>query len=142
MNFFGVVYSVEALLPKMKKGGQIAIVGSQARLLPFTRSEAYGSSKAAVDYFSKSLSVDLSERDITVHSIDPGFVKTPLTDKNDFSMPFLVTVEEASEAIIKSLLKGKLFISFPKSLSWILSVCSLLPYGIQRKISIYLKKQS
>ena len=140
VNFFGVIYCVEALLPKLNKGGKIVIVGSMARLLPFTRSEAYGSSKAAIDYFTKSLSVDLSDRDIKVISVDPGFVKTPLTDKNDFSMPFLVSVEYASKVIIEKVSKGSLFISFPRRLSWILSFCHLLPSRVQRKMCIWMKE--
>ena len=142
VNFFGVVYSVEFLLSKINKGGKIAIIGSQARLLPFTRSEAYGRSRAAIDYFTKSLSVDLARRDVSVHAVDPGFVKTPLTDKNDFSMPFLISVEEASKSLRRSLEKGELFISFPKSLSRILSLCHLLPARAQRAISLYLKDKS
>jgi NAD(P)-dependent dehydrogenase (short-subunit alcohol dehydrogenase family) len=140
VNFFGVIYCVEILLPKLKKGGKIVIVGSMARLLPFTRAEAYGSSKAAIDYFTKSLSVDLSDRDISVISVDPGFVKTPLTDKNDFSMPFLVNVEYASTIIIKKISKGCLYITFPRRLSWVLSFCNRLPSHMQRKICIWMKE--
>ncbi|MCB9026531.1 MAG: SDR family NAD(P)-dependent oxidoreductase [Bdellovibrionaceae bacterium] len=139
VNVFGTVYCIEALLPKIKKGGQLVIVSSMARLLPFTRSEAYGSSKAAVDYIAKSLAVDCEGCGITVHTVSPGFVKTPLTDKNNFSMPFLVSVSEASRIIKKALQQGKRNISFPKRLGWILTLCSLLPANLQRHICVIMR---
>ena len=142
VNFLGVVYCVEALLSKINRGGQLAIVSSQARYLPFTRSEAYGSSKAAIDYFTKSLAVDAEEElGVTVHAISPGFVKTPLTDKNNFSMPFLVSVEVASQAIINGLTKKKREIIFPRSLYLILKVLSLLPVSWQHRICVKMKDQ-
>ena len=76
---------------------QLAIVSSMAHFFPFTRAEAYGASKAAVSYFADSLRLDLADSGISVHLIEPGFVDTPLTQKNDFAMPFLVTVEQAAE---------------------------------------------
>ena len=91
-NFFGVVNCVNGLLPKLNKGKKLVIVDSMARLLPFIRTEAYGSSKAALHYFTKSLEVDLWDKGVKVQAVSPGFVETPLTDKNDFDMPMMITI--------------------------------------------------
>ena len=88
-NLISLGWLLQYLLPKVKKGGQVVFVSSSATLLPFQRSEAYGASKAGVDYLAKSLKLDLIKEEIDVTLIHPGFIKTPLTDKNDFSMPFL-----------------------------------------------------
>lgn len=141
VNLMGVVNCTEVLLPRIKKGGQLAIVGSLARLLPFTRAQAYGGSKAAIHYYTKSLAVDVEEDyGITVHSVSPGFVKTPLTDKNDFQMPFLLEVEDASKRIISGLASKKADVSFPKRLAWTLKFCSLLPETLQHKIALKMKE--
>ena len=100
-NFFGVVNCLDPLLPNLKRGSQLVFVDSMARLLPFTRSQAYGSSKAAVFYLAKTLEVDLKDRGIRVQTISPGFVDTPLTERNDFAMPMQVSAEEAATSIMQ-----------------------------------------
>lgn len=84
-----------------------------ARLLPFTRSQAYGASKAALHYFTKSLEVDLHDRGIKVQAVSPGFVETPLTDKNDFDMPMKITATEAAESMLKGIETDKQTVFFP-----------------------------
>ena len=81
--------------------------------LPLPRAEAYGASKAALDYLADTLRLDLAGKGIGVTLIRPGFVQTPLTAKNDFPMPCLVTVEEASRAIMAGLVAGRHQIHFP-----------------------------
>mgnify|MGYP002700687130 CR=1 FL=1 len=94
-------------LPKVNKGGQIVFVSSSATILPFPRSEAYGASKAGVDYLANSLRIDLIEHDIDVTLVHPGFVSTPLTDKNTFDMPFMISSHEAAERMIVGIEKRK-----------------------------------
>lgn len=140
VNFLGVVYCVEVLLDRISKGGQLAIVGSLSRQLPFSRAQAYGASKIAIHYFTKSLAVDLEgKKEISIHSISPGFVKTPLTDQNDFDMPFLIETQEASKRIIEGLKKGKKEIAFPRRLAWPLALASHLPESWQHKILLSLR---
>src|SRR5690554_2467876 len=93
VNVFGMMRCVEALLPNLRAGAQLALVGSTARLLPFTRAEAYGGSKAAIQYIARSLPVDLHPKGILVQTVSPGFVETPMTDANDFEMPMRVSVQ-------------------------------------------------
>ena len=133
-NFFGVSHCIEAILPQLKAGSRIAIVDSLARLLPFTRSQAYGASKAAAFYLAKSLEVDLAPRRIAVQTISPGFVETPLTDKNDFSMPMRISSKKAAKAILKAVGSDKRTHYFPGPFAAILRVLSSLPASLQSKL--------
>ncbi|WP_290654431.1 SDR family NAD(P)-dependent oxidoreductase [Idiomarina sp.] len=143
VNVFGTMNTVEALLPIMPEGSKLVIVGSLARLLPFTKAQAYGGSKAAIEYITRTLEVDLKEAyGIDVLGVSPGFVKTPMTDANDFEMPMRVSVEFASKAIRKGIEKGKRDIGFPALFSGMLRVMSLLPQGMQIALSRRMAKNS
>jgi short-subunit dehydrogenase len=121
-------------LPKVNKGGQIVFVSSSATILPFPRSEAYGASKAGVDYLANSLRIDLIEHDIDVTLVHPGFVSTPLTDRNTFDMPFMISSNEAAERIIVGIEKRKEYLHFPKRLTLLLKLFSFLPTALWAKI--------
>jgi short-subunit dehydrogenase len=139
-NFFGVVNCVAALRANLKTGNQIVIVDSLARLLPFTRSQAYGASKAALYYFSKSLEVDLAHDGFDVQTVSPGFVVTPLTDKNDFAMPMKITVDEAVNDMLNGIEKRASSIYFPTRFSLILRFLNILPASLQRNLSLSMKR--
>lgn len=141
INFFGIVNSVEALLPKMTAGNQLVIVDSMARLFPFTQSQAYGASKAAVHYFTKSLEVDLAHKGITVQAVSPGFVETPLTDKNDFDMPMKISADDAAKAMLKGIEKRNHSIFFPTGFGLIMRLMHNLPTGLQKWLSLKMRKQ-
>lgn len=140
-NFFGVVHCVEAVLPTLKKGNSLVIVDSMARLMPFTRSQAYGASKAAVQYFTKSLEVDLHDKGIRVQAVSPGFVETPLTDKNDFDMPMKITADEAAVAMLKGIESGKSSIYFPRMFGYILRCMNTLTDGLKKKLSLGMRTE-
>ncbi|MDP2562154.1 SDR family NAD(P)-dependent oxidoreductase [Psychrobium sp. 1_MG-2023] len=125
-----------AFLPKVKRGGQVVFVSSSATILPFPRSEAYGASKAGADYLANSLRLDLLEHDIGVTLVHPGFVSTPLTDKNTFDMPFMITSQEAAKRIVKGVNQRKAYLHFPKRLTWLLKFFSILPAGLWQKLII------
>jgi short-subunit dehydrogenase len=127
---------LEHFLPKVNKGGQVVFVSSSATIVPFPRSEAYGASKAGMDYLANSLRLDLVQHNIDVTLVHPGFVSTPLTDKNDFTMPFMITSDEAASRMIKGIENRKNYLHFPKRLTLLLKVFSLLPAGIWRKIIV------
>jgi len=126
-NLISQAYLLECFLPLLNKGGQIAFMGSSVTYLPLSRAEAYGASKAGLDYLAMSLAVDLKSEDIHVSIIEPGFVKTPLTDKNDFPMPFLISSQQACNYIVKGLEKKKTRISFPKRMIYLMKLISLMP---------------
>jgi len=140
-NFFGVVHCVEAVLPTLRKGNSLVIVDSMARLMLFTRSQAYGASKAAVHYFTKSLEVDLHDKGIRVQAVSPGFVETPLTDKNDFDMPMKITADEAAVAMLKGIESGKSSIYFPRMFGYILRCMNTLTDGLKKKLSLGMRTE-
>ncbi|MEM9103431.1 MAG: SDR family NAD(P)-dependent oxidoreductase [Pseudomonadota bacterium] len=142
-NFMGTVYCVEGLLPLLRQSqsAQLSLMSSSAVFFPFTRAQAYGASKAAIDYLGKSLRVDLSNDEIHVSLIHPGFVKTPLTDRNDFDMPMMVDAETASQSIIRGLQNRKFDIHFPRTFTYLLKFMGILPQSLQLKISKKMVKQ-
>ncbi|WKD48597.1 SDR family NAD(P)-dependent oxidoreductase [Microbulbifer spongiae] len=119
-NFFGVVNTLRSALPLLgaSPAPVFAALGSLSSVVPFPRAEAYGSSKAALDYFLGAVRADLCRTALKVVLIRPGFVRTPLTARNDFAMPFLMSAEQAAERIELGLCKGRNTIDFPRRLSW------------------------
>jgi short-subunit dehydrogenase len=139
-NLTSLGWLLAYFLPKVKKGGQVVFVSSSATILPFPRSEAYGASKAGMDYLASSLRLDLAQHNIGVTLVHPGFVKTPLTEKNDFPMPFVISKEEAAERIFKGIKAKKNYIHFPKRLTLLLKLFSFLPTSLWH--SLILRKQN
>jgi len=130
-NLMGTVYCIEAVLPKLQRGSQLVITGSLARHLPFAKSAAYGASKAALHYMTRSLETDLVTHGICVQSISPGFVDTPLTRRNTFAMPMLMTSERAADVIVRGIAKQHRDIRFPWAFAWLLRLLGMLPQGWQ-----------
>ena len=130
-NFFGVLYCIKSIEKyfKNKKKGHISIVSSVAAYRGLPNSSGYGPSKAALTNLSESLYFDFKKHNVRISLISPGFIKTPLTDKNEFAMPFIKTPEFAAEKIFNGLTKGKAFeIHFPKELTLFLKFLRILPY--------------
>ncbi len=137
VNLTGVVRCFLALLPSMRRSasGQIAIVSSVSGYTGLPRAAAYGSSKAALINLAESLQPECKAAGIDIRLINPGFVKSPLTDKNTFEMPFIIEAEEAASRIIKGL-DGKGFeIHFPKRFTLWLKLFRSLPYFIYLKLA-------
>jgi short-subunit dehydrogenase len=137
VNFFGTVNCVELVLPLLRAAAKphLVVVASQATAAPFPRAEAYGASKAALQYFCDCLRLDLACEQIDVSVVNPGFVDTPLTRKNDFEMPFLMDVEQAAERIIGKLQGRPRRYSFPLRLSLLLGLSKLAPGLWQRAVA-------
>ncbi|CAH0526488.1 SDR family NAD(P)-dependent oxidoreductase [Vibrio hippocampi] len=131
VNFVGAVNVTEAIQPHLNQDHQVVFVSSIAGELALPRSEAYGASKAALSYFARTLQLDWQKRGISVSCVYPGFVSTPLTDKNDFDMPMIVSSNQASDAIRQGIEQGKAHIYFPKRFTGFLRVMALLPYRWQ-----------
>ncbi|UTA48635.1 SDR family NAD(P)-dependent oxidoreductase [Simiduia sp. 21SJ11W-1] len=119
-NVQGVVNSLHLALPLLRRAraGQVVAVSSLSSLLPFPRAEAYGASKAALDYLMSTLRIDLLPFKVAVTVVQPGFVATPLTDKNDFPMPGLMSAQAAADEILWAVSKRKRVHRFPKRLAW------------------------
>lgn len=133
-NLIAMGYCLGAFLPLMPRGSHIGLMSSSAIYLPFPRAEAYGASKAGVQYLASSLALDLAKNDIGVSLICPGFVATPLTAKNDFSMPMQVSVQTASKAIREGLNASRREIHFPRRFTYLLKLMSFLPAFVWQKM--------
>jgi len=132
-NFFGVLHCIKSIEKyfKDKKNGHISIVSSVAAYRGLPNSSGYGPSKAALTNLSESLYFDFKKHNVRISLISPGFIKTPLTDKNEFPMPFIKTPEFAANKMYDGLTKGSAFeIHFPKELTLLLKVLRILPYRI------------
>ena len=136
-NVESMAVSIEGVLPLLRQGERphLVAVGSSAAYVPLSRAEAYGASKAAIEYMIRTLRIDLYREKIDVSLVCPGFVKTPLTDRNEFPMPFRLSVEEASDRIRRGIEKRRLEIHFPKRLTFILKALSLIPEALWIRIS-------
>ncbi len=136
VNFFGALNCIEAVLPKMisRNKGHLVAVSSVAGYQGLPKAAAYGASKAALSHFMESLRFDLNKFNIEVTVVNPGFVKTPLTDKNDFKMPFLITAEKAAENIVNGIEQGKFEIAFPTIFVLILKFLRLLPSSLYHRL--------
>lgn len=128
-NFLSMVYGVEAALPLLRLSEKPHIVGMSSSVAYFglPRSEAYGSSKAAIRSFFQSLRVDLMSEKIPVSIVLPGFVQTPLTDKNDFPMPQRISAEIAAKKIVDGIEAKKHEILVPFLFAWTLRFLGCLP---------------
>lgn len=129
LNFGGILFCIEAVLPRMLERGKgyLAPVASLAGYRGLPRAAAYGASKSAAIHFLESIRFHLVRRNITVSIVNPGFVKTPLTDKNDFQMPFLIDADRAAKIICRGIERGKREIAFPWPFTWVLKIARMLP---------------
>jgi len=114
-NTFGIVNCVEQLAPHFiqRKEGMIVGVSSLAEARGFPKSGFYNASKAAASLLLESLRIELKPYNVKVIIVKPGFVRTPMTDKNEFHMPFLMDVDKAVKIIINGIKKEKRIIQFP-----------------------------
>lgn len=136
LNYGGMLRCIEAVLPFMRQRGAGRIVGvsSLAGYRGVPRAAAYGASKAAMIHFLESLRFHLVRQNIGVTIVNPGFVRTPLTDKNDFHMPFLVDADRAAKVICAGIARGKDEVSFPIPFNWIIKGMRVIPYPIYKRI--------
>ncbi|MGE7990102.1 SDR family NAD(P)-dependent oxidoreductase [Pseudomonas sp. NPDC089554] len=128
-NVLGVSHCLEAVLPLLRRGRQphLVVVASAVTWLALPRAGAYGASKAAVRYLMESLRIDLQAEGIDVTLVSPGFVDTPLTQRNDFPMPALWSAERAARHIATRLPKRPLEIRFPALFTLTLRLLGALP---------------
>jgi short-subunit dehydrogenase len=130
VNLVGAM-NVSALLAPyfaQRGSGRLAITASVAGYGGLPSGLVYGATKAALINFAETLYLDLAPRGVAVHLINPGFVKTPLTDLNDFKMPALIEADEAAREILSGIERGAFEIHFPKRFTRVLKLLNLLPY--------------
>jgi short-subunit dehydrogenase len=129
VNAFGIAHALEALIPLMKKQGYGTIAGvtSLADVRGYTGSSGYVSSKAAASILLESARIELNKYNIRIITVRPGFVKTAMTDKNEFYMPFLMSPEKAAVKIRKGIEKSRSVVQFPWPIVWSTRIIKILP---------------
>ncbi len=129
VNVFGTANCLEPILKKFKSRnrGHLAVVASVAGYRGLPRSLSYGSSKAALINLVEAIAVEAHSTDIKVQIINPGFVKTPMTDRNKFYMPMLMDVDAAADDLVRGLNGGFFEIAFPWVFSLLTKLVGLLP---------------
>jgi NAD(P)-dependent dehydrogenase (short-subunit alcohol dehydrogenase family) len=133
VNLHGVLNCVDAILPVLVRQGSggIGIVSSVAGYVGLPKALIYGASKAALINFAESLYGDLRPQGIGVYLINPGFVDTPLTRKNQFAMPALMNAEDAARLTLDGIASGSFEIHYPKRFTRWMKLLRLLPYRLQ-----------
>ena len=131
VNYRGALYLLDAVLPALlaQQSGHISLISSVAGYTGLPKSLAYGPTKAALINLAETLYLDLKDSRIGVSLVCPGFVETPLTAQNQFSMPALITPEQAAREILQGWRKGEFEIHFPKRFTRWMKALRLLPYG-------------
>nr|WP_289056568.1 SDR family NAD(P)-dependent oxidoreductase [uncultured Psychrobacter sp.] len=143
INMGTLSHAIEGVLPKLiASKGRLVGLGSASAYVPFARAEAYGSSKAAIHYLMKTLQISLAPFDVAVSLVVPGFVDTPMTEQNDFPMPFLQTPQQASQAIRNGIEAEHEVIEFPRKLTLPLKTLGTLPDMAWQQVSKQLYKKS
>ncbi|MEJ5351877.1 MAG: SDR family NAD(P)-dependent oxidoreductase [Melioribacteraceae bacterium] len=143
VNFFGLIYWIENLIPDFlkRKKGIIAGVSSLADNRGYSKSGFYCASKAAASIFLEGLRVELKPHGIKVITIKPGFVKTPMTDKNEFEMPFLMSAEKAADIILRGIKKEKRIIQFPLPTVISSRLIGCMPSGLYEFLMLHFNKK-
>ena len=137
VNYFGTMNSINSVYEYFseKQNGQISIISSVAGYRGLPAAGAYCASKAALTSFAESLYFDMQMKKVRVSLISPGFIKTPMTDQNDFPMPMIKSPEFAANEIFKGLtIKKRFEIHFPKAFTYFLKFLQILPSGLYFKL--------
>jgi NAD(P)-dependent dehydrogenase (short-subunit alcohol dehydrogenase family) len=131
VNVLGALRIIDSVLPDMcsRGSGRLVLISSVAGFRGLPRGLAYGCSKAALTHIAECLRLACAPT-VTIQCVHPGFVKTPLTDSNDFTMPFLMTAPDAAQRILAGMRGDSFEITFPRRFTWLLKLFRMLPYAL------------
>ncbi len=134
VNILGVINTLDPVMEAMMKRGHgcIGLLGSMASFLPLPSSPAYSATKSMILTWGDAIAPTLKKHNVFLSVICPGFVRSKITDANNFPMPFFMESDRAARIIIKGLQKKKTRIAFPLPMYLILSLLSILPRFLQR----------
>ena len=137
VNLGGVYNMLDVATPffESQGHGQVTLCGSVAGYFGLPNSQPYASTKAAISNLAESLYVEYQSKSIDVKLINPGFVSTPMTQKNDFKMPMIIEVDEAAKQIVSGITSSQFEIHFPKRFTLLLKILRSLPYYLSFKLS-------
>jgi short-subunit dehydrogenase len=140
VNVLGVVYTIDAVLPEMlrRRQGHLAAVSSLAAYKGLPGESAYCASKAALNTFMEGLRIQLADQGIAVTTLCPGFVQTPMTEINQFEMPWLLTAEQAARRMVKALHRKRKVYCFPWQMTVLMKLTRWLPdWLVARNMASY-----
>lgn len=143
VNYLGVVHGLDALRDPMlsRRHGQILITASVAGYRGLPRAAPYGATKAALINLAESLHNEFAAHGVRLRVINPGFVQSKLTAKNDFAMPALLTAEQAAGYIVRALDKSGFEISFPPAFVFAMKRLRNLPYALYFPLLRWMMRQ-
>ena len=137
VNYLGTINCLQEIVPAClaRRTGHIAVVSSVAGYRGLPNASAYGASKAALINLSESLQPELAASNVSLRLVNPGFVRTPLTDRNEFPMPFLMEVDDAAARIVRGLEGNGFEITFPRRFTWLLKLMRIMPYAVYLRLT-------
>lgn len=132
INFMGTINCLQQVVPAYIEhgSGHIVVVSSVAGYRGLPGGSAYGASKAALINLVEAMHPELAARGVCISLVNPGFVRTPLTDRNEFAMPFLMEVDDAARAMISGIDRRRPEVTFPKRFTWMLKALRMLPIAL------------
>ncbi|MEM7540535.1 MAG: SDR family NAD(P)-dependent oxidoreductase [Pseudomonadota bacterium] len=137
LNVFSVITAIEILrgVWRRRGGGHLVVVGSVAGDVGLPYAALYSATKASVRRILESLQPELERENVRVTLVSPGFVRTPLTEKNDFPMPFIVSAEDAAEAIHSGVSKQRFEVRYPRRMGFLIRFIAALPYWLKFRVT-------
>lgn len=129
VNYLGAMRVLGETVPGFVKAGrgEITLIGSLAGYHGLPAAIGYASSKAALISLAETMRHDLAGSGVTVRIVNPGFIKTRLTEKNSFKMPMLMTPEDAADRVVKAMSRRRFRTDFPAPFSWVIRLIDYLP---------------
>jgi short-subunit dehydrogenase len=136
VNYFGMLYLFGAVVPAMieRGAGRFAGIASIAGLRGLPSASGYSASKAAMQAFLESARVELAPLGVRVTTVNPGFIATPMTEKNTFRMPFLMQADAAARIIVDGIERGARIVEFPRPMSMAMRFARLLPSAVYDRV--------
>ncbi|HEY5819441.1 MAG TPA: SDR family NAD(P)-dependent oxidoreductase [Mesorhizobium sp.] len=133
INLFGVVFGLVPTVERMRERGrgQVVMVGSASSYFGWPSASSYGASKAALNNFAEALRYDFDKMNIRLQVVNPGFIDTPLTERNAFPMPALMPVDKAAARMARSISNGGFETTFPRRFTWFLKLLRIMPMSLR-----------
>ncbi|MEO5323739.1 SDR family NAD(P)-dependent oxidoreductase [Mesorhizobium sp. CC13] len=129
VNVFGVLNGLAPVIERMRNRGRghVVFMGSISAYFGWPTTAAYAATKAAINVIAEALKFDFDKMNIRTQVLNPGFIDTPLTQKSAFSMPAMMSVDDAAERVCRAILKGGFEVTFPRRLTWGMKLLFVLP---------------
>lgn len=136
INFAGAARVLATVVPEFARRGHghIVMIGSLSGFRGLAGAIGYGASKAGMMHLTENMRADLGASGVKVQLVNPGFIKTRLTDKNDFDMPFLMSAEDAAKNVVRAMHSNRFQTNFPGPFSWLFRGANFLPAGLYYRL--------